>query len=264
MSNVLLHRVLVIAPHPDDDVIGCGGLLQRAAESRVLFVTDGDRNPWPQRILLRKLSIGDEDRRRWGAMRRRESLEALSLLGIPESQTRFLGFADQSLMSLARRRDRRLLEILVEEIRSFAPTLIVSSSTFDAHYDHRALAWYAHKAAEECGVDIVTYSIHGSAPADRLRTILELAEGERARKRAAILCHQSQLLLSRNRFLSYATDCEGFYRDEHDIVRFESRLTSIALRAMHALFVLFGRHDALHVESAADVHHGARDVPRLF
>src|SRR5262249_9852030 len=43
-------RLLVFAPHPDDDVLACGGLLQRAAAALaavgVVFVTDGENNPW--------------------------------------------------------------------------------------------------------------------------------------------------------------------------------------------------------------------------
>ncbi len=244
MSNVSLHRVLVIAPHPDDDVIACGGLLQRAGQSHVLFLTDGERNPWPQRFFFHKLWLNDHDRTVWGAVRRREALESLEIVCVEERQTRFLSFPDQRLMSLARGGDRRLLNALLDEIRTFAPTLIVSPSSFDAHYDHRAAAWYAHQAAKECDAEIVTYSIHGGAPPERLQLTLDLAEDERKRKRAAILSHKSQLLLGRNRFLSYATEQEGFYRNEHDIVRIESRWTSFALRVKHALFVLFGRHPA--------------------
>ena len=43
-------RLLVVAPHPDDETIAAGGLIQSAlhagAAVRVLFATDGDNNPW--------------------------------------------------------------------------------------------------------------------------------------------------------------------------------------------------------------------------
>jgi LmbE family N-acetylglucosaminyl deacetylase len=42
-------RLMVLVPHPDDEVLGCGILLQRAravdAATRVVFVTDGENNP---------------------------------------------------------------------------------------------------------------------------------------------------------------------------------------------------------------------------
>ena len=63
-------RTLVIAPHPDDESIAAGGLLQRAvaagAEVRVLVVTDGDNNPWPVRYLKKKLRVTDAGYREYG------------------------------------------------------------------------------------------------------------------------------------------------------------------------------------------------------
>ena len=46
-------RLLMLAPHPDDEALAAGGLLQRAigadAEVRILYVTSGENNPWAQR-----------------------------------------------------------------------------------------------------------------------------------------------------------------------------------------------------------------------
>jgi LmbE family N-acetylglucosaminyl deacetylase len=231
----MFDRVLVIAPHPDDDAIACGGLLQRAKSARVIYVTDGERNPWPQRAHFRKLFLDDEDRARWGAIRRDEAHCSLSLLGV--RCTRSLGFPDQSLMARARRGDMAPREALMREIRDFAPTLIVSPSSFDAHYDHRAIAWYVHAA----DAPIVTYVIHGCGPRSRIAFTLELTPEEQAKKLEAIRCHQSQLLLSKRRFLSYATGEEVFYRAEHDVVRVESALESFAKRARHAWLTCTGR-----------------------
>ena len=48
-------RVLVLAVHPDDESLCAGGLIQHAlahgAKVRVVFITDGDNNPWPQRFV---------------------------------------------------------------------------------------------------------------------------------------------------------------------------------------------------------------------
>ena len=254
----MFDRVLVVAPHPDDDAIACGALLQRAGAARILFVTDGERNPWPQRFKLRKPFIDANDRAQWGAMRRAEATCALTRLGLNADTARFLGFSDQSLMSLARRNDRALLDALEREIRDFQPTLIVSPSSFDAHYDHRAIAWYVHQVA----TNVVTYVIHGDGPPSRLQFTIDLTSCEQARKRDAIRCHESQLLLSRDRFLSYATPREHFYKAEHELVRVESWLETMLERVRHAWFVLFARRS--HVQAAADVQHGAGDVSRLL
>src|SRR3954471_2440470 len=81
-------RVLVIAPHPDDESIGAGGLLQVAraagAALRVIVLTDGDNNPWPQRWSEKRWHIGNAERARWGARRREEARAALRILGVAE------------------------------------------------------------------------------------------------------------------------------------------------------------------------------------
>jgi hypothetical protein len=54
-------RLLVFAPHPDDETIATGELIQLARASgavvHVVFATDGDNNPWPQRWCERRLHI---------------------------------------------------------------------------------------------------------------------------------------------------------------------------------------------------------------
>src|ERR1035437_4372289 len=70
-------RLLLIAPHPDDESLACGTTLQAAVRAgaavRVIYVTDGDNNPWPQRFMERKWRIRQADRLRWGQLRRREA-----------------------------------------------------------------------------------------------------------------------------------------------------------------------------------------------
>ena len=55
-------KIAVLAPHPDDESLGTGGLIQQAlaagAEVRVIFVTDGDNNPWPQRFATLACPMG--------------------------------------------------------------------------------------------------------------------------------------------------------------------------------------------------------------
>ncbi len=234
-----LERLLIVSPHPDDDAIAAGGLMQRAAAVRVLVVTDGERNPWPQRSMERKWFLTRDDAARWGALRRREALCAVKVLG--HADVRFLGFPDQEIASLARRGDARLHEILAKEIADFQPTLIVSPSAQDLHSDHRAAAWYVHRAAPG-DAKIVTFVVHGRGDRARISTMLQLTEPEIQRKRDAIACHESQLLLSRARFLSHAAPAETFYRAEHDLVRVDSRFAQSLCTFRHGCGVLFGSY----------------------
>lgn len=74
-------RAVVIAPHPDDEVLGCGGLLQRLAEAgrtlQLISVTDGSAShPGSDRWPVQRLSV----------VRPQESAEALRRLGLPMHQ----------------------------------------------------------------------------------------------------------------------------------------------------------------------------------
>src|SRR5262249_60081836 len=101
----------------------------------------------------------------------------------------------------------------------------------------------------------------GEGAPHRLHFSLQLNERERERKRRAIECHASQLLLSRRRFLSYAQSQEDFFDAEFDLVCTESRARERAGKVRHACFVLFGGGRAAGKQTAADVENRAGDVP---
>src|SRR5437016_3480339 len=113
-------RILILAPHPDDEALANAGLIQRAAavgaEVRVVFATDGDDNPWPQRVVERRLKINALDRRRWGGRRRNEALAAMARLGLPESAAHFLAAPDQGMTGLLLNADEGVLRTLCREI----------------------------------------------------------------------------------------------------------------------------------------------------
>jgi LmbE family N-acetylglucosaminyl deacetylase len=236
---LVLDRTLVIAPHPDDESIATGGLMQRAlaagGEVRVVFVTDGDNNPWPLRYLKKKLLISDTDRAEWGALRREEAHRGLAVLGVLPSAAMFLGYPDRMMMRMVRAGDLRARDALAAVIDEFAPSLLVLPSAFDLHADHRAISWLAHSVAS--GRNVVTYVIHGHTPRGRLAFRLDLTAEETARKRAAIECHQTQLVLSRTRFLSYAKPVEEFQEAELDIA-LGSRLHDWSCGFRHAMQVV--------------------------
>ena len=54
-------RVMMMAPHPDDESLASGVLLQQAVAAgtkvRMVYATDGDDNPWPQRLIERRWKI---------------------------------------------------------------------------------------------------------------------------------------------------------------------------------------------------------------
>ena len=211
-------RLLILAPHPDDESLATGGLIQRAvkagAKVRVLFATDGDNNPWPQRFLERKLKITYTDRARWGRRRRNEALAALETLGLPKGSARFLGLPDQGITKLLMRAEEGVLFTLWAELTEWEPTIFVMPSATDAHPDHSALFVLVNLALMrlEHPPRLLRFIIHPPRrPSERGKVTVRLTEAEVGRKRAAIMAHESQMALSRKRFAAYATEEEIFY-----------------------------------------------------
>ncbi len=92
--------VLVFAPHPDDEVIGAGGLLQRAVQSGrralIVFVTNGDGYPKAASALQHKPipALRNSDYVKLAAARQREAVAADHVLGVSASNLVFLGYPD--------------------------------------------------------------------------------------------------------------------------------------------------------------------------
>ena len=113
-------RLLVFAPHPDDESLGTAGLIQhvlaRGGQVRVVFATDGDNNPWPQRYLERRWRLSIRDRQRWGTRRRDEALAALQTLGVvADDAVHFLHWPDQGLAHLLAERRHDCIQSLQTE-----------------------------------------------------------------------------------------------------------------------------------------------------
>lgn len=124
-TRVTARRALVIAPHFDDEVLGCGGLIAQlaadGAEVGVLFLTDG--------------SGGEEeiaDRRAYAERRRREATQALEILGTGD-----LVFADLPDGALAAHLDRAADAIRAALIER-SPDLLLAISPLEISADHRA------------------------------------------------------------------------------------------------------------------------------
>ena len=210
-------RILVIAPHPDDESIGTGGLLQRArqagAEVRVIFCTSGDDNPWPQRAVERRVFISTSARLRWAGRRREEARAALRFLLGNDEAALFLNLPDQGVTRLLLHGGEQAIATLRAEFAALRPTMIVLPSADDAHPDHSALNVLARFAFSGAlgGCRVLTYVVHrrgNSAPWPSL--LLRLTSAEVRDKRAAILCHETQMALSRRRFTSYARHEEPY------------------------------------------------------
>jgi N-acetyl-1-D-myo-inositol-2-amino-2-deoxy-alpha-D-glucopyranoside deacetylase len=169
-------KLLVVAPHPDDEVLGGGGLMQhvRAAQGavHVVYLTDGDGFPEGVEAEDRVTTPTATDYRGYGRRRRHEAREALSALKLGSYTTTFLSFPDGGLCTLmskywsdrtsafrspytrlnrppraemlipdAEYRGEDLTQELARIIGEMRPTMIAVPRREDQHADHCA-AWF--------------------------------------------------------------------------------------------------------------------------
>ncbi len=178
-------RLVVIAPHPDDEVLGSGGLMHAAAradrEVVVLSVTDGEAShPGRDRNSLRLQRAGERDR-------------ALSELGLLSHQARRMALPDGAVTA----HQTRLVE-LIEQMTK-ATDLVLAPWSGDGHPDHDACAHAARFAQQKIGFELLEYPVwgwHWCEPgqfpfASALK--FELDEMSRDAKRRAITMFHSQI-----------------------------------------------------------------------
>ncbi len=193
-------RVLVFAPHPDDETIALGGLIHRLTHQRVrvdvVFVTNGDGYPdalGPVRHLGPPTGNDfiDLGRRRW-----REALDATHRLGVHRKAVHFLGFPDGGLAELWQAHWARpytspytvqdhppypdaedpgldyegmdLTSIMAHLIRRLRPTVVLMPHPGDTHLDHRHTSFFVTEALDTLRADhrldpdpaVLTFLVH--------------------------------------------------------------------------------------------------------
>jgi LmbE family N-acetylglucosaminyl deacetylase len=192
---------VIVAAHPDDEVIGAGGLLTRLRQAIVVHVTDGaPRNNVDAR------AAGFAGWAEYAARRRREAETALAMAGLGVERLRCLDFPDQqatlNLLALARR--------LADLLREVGPAAVITHAYEGGHPDHDASAFAVHAARRllaQAGTKpprlIEMSGYHGfgggfvvanfipHADAGRVTTV-KLGAAAQARKRRMLDCHVSQ------------------------------------------------------------------------
>lgn len=212
-------RVMVIAPHPDDESLATGGLLQAArwagAAIRITFLTDGENNPWAQVAVEGLWPLRATDRMRWARRRRAETFAALAQLGVDDHCAVFLGFPDQGLTDLLVHGDNRATRAVAGEVVAWRPTVLVVPSLDDAHPDHSAASVMiafalAGLARRDRPRRVYSYLVHKGIACRRAAWEVFLDPAQRQHKREAILCHKSQLRWRRQQLLALARDGEWY------------------------------------------------------
>ncbi|KDO00443.1 MULTISPECIES: PIG-L deacetylase family protein [Pseudomonas] len=185
-------RLVVVAPHPDDEVLGCGGVLagMRGREQDLLLISVSDGE------------ASHPDSRHWTSerlrqQRPRESADALRRLGLDLTRLSWLrlGLADGAVAN----HERWLAERLVQLLR--ASDRVLTTWRLDGHCDHEAVGRACARACETVGarlIEVPIWAWHWARPSDprlpwQRAHKLFLDRAVLALKQQAVAAHTSQL-----------------------------------------------------------------------
>ncbi len=191
-------RILVFAPHPDDETLGCAGVIQQAVAMklpvRIVWLTYGDNNEWSFMLYRKRFVLMPGAVREMGEVRHSEAVAAAKILGVDPDQLAFLGYPDFGTLTIwyrhwdgqpplesmltkvskvpyanafrpgASYKGEDILRDLETNLREFKPTKVFVSHPSDHNVDHQALYLFARVAlwdleSEMCP-EIYPYLVH--------------------------------------------------------------------------------------------------------
>lgn len=189
--------LVVLAPHPDDETLGCGATIARAAAlgAPVVVVVATAGEAWQPG--------SGQDRKALAATREEELARACARLGVRGEDIVQLGLPDGSLATCEEELERGVRDV-VWRLGAERPPLVLTTAESDPHPDHAALGRVARRLAAELGLVRYEYPIWQWKRPGGCWTLLAWGDGGRpvkvstrgflASKEAALAAHRSQLL----------------------------------------------------------------------
>ncbi|MGN6385079.1 MAG: PIG-L deacetylase family protein [Verrucomicrobiota bacterium] len=192
-------RVMVLAPHPDDEVLGCGGVLQKTVSLNcpvsIVFFTHGDANERSFLVYRKHPVIEASSVRKLAMIRSHEAIAACRVLGVSSDSISFLGYPDGGTLEIWGRHwgtngpylsnlskassvpytnayhfaapyiGESVIRDLSKLVEAFKPTKIFVSHPGDQHPDHRSLPLFLMVAlwglkASDTQPDVFMYLVH--------------------------------------------------------------------------------------------------------
>lgn len=183
-------RILILAPHADDETLGCGGSIKKYIDSgkhvEVVILTDG-RLGDPDIRATRSARSRAEREHALIALRQQETRDAMDTLGV--NALTFLAAADGRLASA----DGIFIESLLRRFDLVRPDIVFVPFFLDRHPDHQAATACLDAVYQRLGraqdVTLAAYEIWSPLAANTLVDISSVADF----KWQAIAAYQSQL-----------------------------------------------------------------------
>ncbi len=146
---------LVLAPHPDDESLGCGGLITACCEQArppvVVIMTDGTgSHPHSAQYQPPRLRM----------LREHEAREATARLGLPPERLHFLGLPDGRAPRQGPSFDAAVAR-MISLLTDAGCGAIVAPWLHDPHCDHEAVQIMAREVARRTGLVLLSYPVWG-------------------------------------------------------------------------------------------------------
>lgn len=184
-------RVCIFAPHPDDEVLGCGGLLQQLAANGnpivLIHVTNGTQShPNSHVYSQEKLNI----------IRPQESIRALEVLSVAHQvMTIALDLTDGNVFAQQDQFHQKLSTIIQPN------DILITPFMHDGHPDHEATGQVVVSFAKQHHLacyQVLIWAWHWAKPADsripwHCAMRVDLTTEQLQRKIKAIACFESQI-----------------------------------------------------------------------
>ena len=231
-TNLTGKRVLVLAPHPDDETIGCGGSLAIHANAgdpvKVVFLTNGAKGD----------TSGKAEKKSYIKIRQEEARKACRCLGITDLE--FWAYEDRALAG-----SRGVLTRMIDLLEKYKPELVYAPSPLEFHPDHRATTVLLCDAicTRDLKFEVAFYEVGQPLSVNCLVDITSVLNQKILAGNAysSQLCERpyKDIFLGLNRFRSLTlpdgvTHAEGFSLWETDIIR-KMGLYAIPFQNLHRL-----------------------------
>jgi len=204
-------RILIFAPHADDEIFGCGGALIRHVQQgdpiKVVIVTDG---AYP---ITEAQKAPD-----YAEIRKQESISAAKLIGY--NNPIFLNFPDHFLKI-----NKNLINSIKKEIEDFKPLNIYFPNGLEIHPDHRvvnkAVLQAIRKIKNRTVKNLISYEVSTPLEPNYLHDITDIAEI----LQSVMNCFKSQLkvqdyskkIMALNIYRTYTLRMEVLFAEAYNI-----------------------------------------------
>ncbi len=155
-----IKKALIISPHFDDEILGCGGLIQRilarGGEVKIIYLSDAAGRA-ETRWLKKKWCVDEFDSQEINKERKQESIGAARILGLKEKDLFFLDFPEDRLLREYR---SEIIAILKKTFSAEEPQLVLTCHQREGNLHHCFCFRVTKQAWKGLKIRLWQYPVH--------------------------------------------------------------------------------------------------------